>query len=278
MAARVFVTPTHGYILSPRLSVLYSPLYFDIDPLLTACNAGQPCSSLLLRLRHLASLYCFLKTPLGRALVFHTTIATRCSGPSFAPSTCAAWTCFFFRYLLNNFFDGYKQDCFTFFFQAASYPNSSFETELVPPKRFHAGLRRVLFESVMLFLFLLFVLPVLPSSFVFSGVYGAGYRLTEALLAFCSLPFQIVLRVLSTLLSYTFLGIPFPSILRPFAFPAEGLLFESLIGADGHWSELLKKVGGFIWLFTFSLLCSLAYIFIRAAAVVSVPQLLPDSP
>ncbi|PHJ22303.1 sac1 phosphoinositide phosphatase, partial [Cystoisospora suis] len=180
------------------------------------------------------------------------------------------------RYLLNNFFDGYKQDCFTFFSQAASYPNSSSKTGLLPPKRFHAGLRRVLFESLLLFLFLLFVLPVLPSSIVFSGVYGAGYRVTEALLAFCSLPFQIVFSLLPTLFSYTFPGISFPSILRPFAFPAEGFFFGSSAAVSGQWSEVFKKVGGFIWLFTFSLLCSVAYIFVRAAAVVSVPQLLPD--
>ncbi|PFH33635.1 putative SAC1 phosphoinositide phosphatase [Besnoitia besnoiti] len=190
------------------------------------------------------------------------------------------------RYFLNNFFDGYKQDCFTFFFQAACYPcaPSSLlpaKKTLSPPRPLDGGLRRVFLEAVLLVFSLFCVSPFFVSS-LFSGVYTSGYSVTGALLALATLPFRLVSWPLSFLPSLQLLR-SLPMVPAPFSAPDEPFGSSFLFGASvasveglAGWAEPLKSVGGVLWIFTFSLFSFVAYIFLRAAAVVSLPQLLPD--
>nr|CEL70186.1 TPA: Phosphatidylinositide phosphatase SAC1 [Neospora caninum Liverpool] len=189
------------------------------------------------------------------------------------------------RYFLNNFFDGYKQDCFTFFFQAASYPCSPSllpgrKQATSPPRPSGTGVRRVVLEILLLWCSLFCLAPPLVSALL-SGVHTAGYTVTAALLALAALPFRVSwpLSVLPTGLDFLWGAVP--GGLRPFE-AGEGLFSPALFsaeppGAGDGLAELLKNVGGVLWVSMFSLLTFVAYIFLRAAAVVSLPQLLDAS-
>ncbi|RQX67155.1 putative SAC1 phosphoinositide phosphatase [Toxoplasma gondii CAST] len=186
----------------------------------------------------------------------------------------------FIRYFLNNFFDGYKHDCITFFYQAASFSASSslFSNlrDASPPRPLGAGLRRAA-KELLLLSFSLFCLAPGPSLALLSGVHAAGYAVTGALLALAALPFRAF--PFSLMCFFNFFALFLPSSLRPFSPPTE-LFPLAGFGATEGWgdgvSELLRDVGGCLWLFTFAFLSFFAYLFFRAAAVVSLPQLLPD--
>ncbi|KEP65797.1 UNVERIFIED_CONTAM: SAC1 phosphoinositide phosphatase, putative [Hammondia hammondi] len=186
----------------------------------------------------------------------------------------------FIRYFLNNFFDGYKHDCVTFFYQAASFSASSSLflnlRDASPPRPLGAGLRRVA-KELLLLSFSLFCLAPGPSLALLSGVHTAGYAVTGALLALAALPFRAF--PFSLACFFDFFALFLPSSLRPFSPPTESSPLAVFGGTEG-WgdglSELLRDIGGCLWLFTFALISFFAYLFFRAASVVSLPQLLPD--